>query len=354
MAIKQYMLHALRLAQQAKGQCAPNPCVGAVIVQSGDIIATGYHHGVGQPHAEIEALRQAIQGVKGASLYVTLEPCCHYGRTPPCTDALIKAGIKEVIYAYSDPNPHVSGRGVEQLQHAGIMVTKMLLEEVDDFYDSYAFWWKYQQPWVTLKLAMSLDGKIAGINNKPAMMTGEACHAFTHRQRYEADAIFTTINTVMNDDPQMNARLHDKVMAKRIYILDPQLKMPMGAKIWATAKKITLFYDDTLQSLKIANYQQQGAICIPIRSHAGRLDLLQLLEYIGQEGVHNLWVEAGGQVSEALLKQHLVQRAYFYVAPISLGEGATANFESAIHFSKAVKSVRWHSMGVDAMCQLNW
>lgn len=354
MTIEKHMLHALHLAQQAQGQCAPNPCVGAVLVRSDEVIAQGYHHSPGKPHAEIEVLQQAGNNAKGASMYVTLEPCCHYGRTPPCTQAIIDAGVREVIYAFLDPNPQVAGKGAQQLQQAGIDVRKVSLKPIDEFYQAYQYWWQHQQPWVTLKLAMSLDGKIADTDGRTAIITGSDCQRFTHQQRHDTDAILTSVKTIIKDNPQLNARLTSDAIAKPIYIIDSALAIPEHAHIWSTAKNLTLLHSERVTTAKTKQLEQKGARCIAVAENQSGLDLAAVLKIIGRDGMHNVWVEAGGRLSQALLEQRFVQRAYFYIAAKSLGEQALTGLSKAINFSQQVKQIHWQSMGVDAICQLDW
>lgn len=354
MTTEQYILHALHLADQARGHCAPNPCVGAIVVRNNQIIAQGYHHGPGKPHAEAEALQQAGSNAKGASLYITLEPCCHYGRTPPCTDAIEAAGIKNVYYAFDDPNPQVRGLSQQHLEKRGIEVTKVSVDKVNEFYQSYQYWWQHKRPWLTIKLAMSLDGKIAGSEGKTIMITGSECQRFTHQQRLRSDAILTSVNTIIKDNPQMNVRVSAQPQAKPVYIIDTQLQIPENAYIWNTAKSLTLLHSEQATQAKIQAVIQKGARCIAINTNGTRLDLSQVLHIIGLDGIQDLWVEAGGRLTQAFLEERLVQRAYFYVAAKSLGENALTGLSKAMDFSQQAKTVHWQGMGSDAICQLDW
>ncbi|MGB6976420.1 MAG: bifunctional diaminohydroxyphosphoribosylaminopyrimidine deaminase/5-amino-6-(5-phosphoribosylamino)uracil reductase RibD, partial [Gammaproteobacteria bacterium] len=238
-----YLLEALELAELRRGFCAPNPAVGAVVVKQGRVLATGYHKASGQPHAEAEALGSLGDEARGATLYVTLEPCCHLGKkTPPCTELLIARGIREVYYGFTDPNPQVAGLGAQALQAAGIPCKHVPLASIDEFYQSYAHWWQTRQPWLTAKLALSLDGKIAGAKGKRMNITGAELQQYTHTLRHQADALLTTARTILNDDPQMNVRLGDKVIAKPLYIIDRELYLPLTARIWQTAKTICILH----------------------------------------------------------------------------------------------------------------
>src|SRR3990167_7826390 len=207
-----YLNEALVLAKKRRGFCAPNPSVGAVIVKNRKMIGSANHWAAGYFHAERQALMEIGKKAKGASLYVTLEPCCHWGKTPPCTDIIIHSGIKKVFYAARDPNPIISGKGIQILKSAGILCEQIKLPAIDLFYQSYYYWTQHHLPWVTAKLAMSLDGKIAGPQGEPVSLTGAQLNTFTHQSRRESDAILTTVNTIIHDDPQMNVRLHDEII----------------------------------------------------------------------------------------------------------------------------------------------
>jgi len=200
-----YLEQALQMAQLRRGFCAPNPSVGAVIVSGETIISRGHHVAAGHPHAEVDALKKLPTVPKDARMFVTLEPCCHYGKTPPCTNAIIEAGIKEVIYAFRDPNPIVAGKGELVLQEAGIDCRQVSHPEIDRFYQSYAYWQANKKPWVTAKLAMTLNGKIAKEKGEPIAITSPALQEVTHQLRKQADGILTTVKTILADDPQLNA-----------------------------------------------------------------------------------------------------------------------------------------------------
>jgi diaminohydroxyphosphoribosylaminopyrimidine deaminase/5-amino-6-(5-phosphoribosylamino)uracil reductase len=220
-----YLRKALELAKIHRGFCSPNPSVGAVIVRSGLVVAAGYHTAAGQAHAEIDALRKLPDGgARGATIYITLEPCCHFGRTPPCTDAIKKSGLKRVVYGYRDPNPVMSGKSEAALTTVGIICEHIHLPEINNFYSSYQHWHLTKKPFITAKIALSLDGKIAGKNSEPVRITGAALNELTHYSRKKSDAILTTSVTILQDDPQMNVRSSGQVYAKPLYILDSKLR----------------------------------------------------------------------------------------------------------------------------------
>ena len=294
-----YLKQALTLAKSYRGYCAPNPAVGAVLVEEGKIIAEGTHTGPGSSHAEVDAIKRAPQITPSTILYVTLEPCSHQGRTPPCVDAIIHAGIKTVYFAFKDPNPIIAGQSV--LNEKGIHCEQVSVDEINDFYRSYAYWTKHKKPFVTAKLAMSMDGKIAGKHSKPVLITGSKTNQFTHELRNKSDAILTSARTIINDDPQMNVRLNQQTHSKPLYILNSNLTLPDSAKIFETAKSVTVFNPD----------ENEPKVC---------LDLL--LTSIGQDGVHDLLIEAGGRCFNQFIKENLVNIAYVYVAKKVLGSDA--------------------------------
>jgi diaminohydroxyphosphoribosylaminopyrimidine deaminase/5-amino-6-(5-phosphoribosylamino)uracil reductase len=376
---QQYLKQALALALTRKGYCAPNPSVGAVIVKQGKIIGSGNHWASGFPHAEVAALEGLTpEETDGATIYVTLEPCCHWGKTPPCIDRLIQYRFAKVIFGLPDPNPNVAGKGAAALTQAGILCEQLTLPEIVSFYESYQFWWKYRRPRVIAKLAVSLDGKIALKNGKPISLTGAAVGQFTHLQRRYADAILTTAMTIQHDDPALNVRLLGEVggniaileegvnpISKPIYILDSDCRIPLTAKIWNTASRVTIFHahnlsDEGNKALKA--FKEQGANTVPLPLKTSeispgsthRLDLKVALEAMGADGIHECWVEAGGQCFTGLLQEKLVQRAYIYVAPKCLGRDAWPGFPVDSDVFVGAKDYNWQIIGEDAVCEFNW
>lgn len=348
---------ALELARTGKGYCAPNPCVGAVVVKEGSVIATGYHRGSGYPHAEVEALKQLSFALScHADVYVTLEPCCHHGKTPPCTDAIIQSGIRQVFYGLKDPDYRVSGKGIAILEAAGIICTYLPLPEINAFYQSYCYWQKYKKPYVTAKLALSADGKIAGVGGKPVKISGAKAALFTHQQRHQADALLTTARTIGCDNPQLNVRLPDKIGQKAVYVLDRTLSIPATAQIFATAKSLTLFHSNKVCENRIAHYRNQGAICIevPEMNEQPLLAWETVLSELGKAGIHDLWVEAGGRCFESLILANCLQKAYLYFSPNYLGVESQSAFSAEQNLFANVQEITWQVLGGDAVCQLTW
>lgn len=350
-----YLQQALQLAKTRQGFCAPNPSVGAVIVREGNILATGFHFAAGAPHAEIEALNHCSDP-KNATIYVTLEPCCHHGKTPPCTDALIQAKVKRVVYGYRDPNVLVSGKGHQQLQEAGITCEYIAVPDIAEFYASYRYWQQTKLPFITAKLAMTLDGKIAGKEGKPIAITGKMINQFTHQQRKQSDAILTTVKTILHDDPQLNSRLADEIIAKPVYILDQRLQLSKTARIFSTAKTITIFHGKQASVKNRLDLEAMGARCISIDTidateNHHQLDLYEVIKNIGHDGVHDLWVEAGGKCFNSIINMTVAKKAYIYISPWVATEGQAIVLEK---FFKTPTSVNWKQFGQDVMCEICW
>jgi 3,4-dihydroxy 2-butanone 4-phosphate synthase/GTP cyclohydrolase II len=355
---RDYLRLALQQAQIRRGFCAPNPAVGAVVVDGqGHLLAQGYHLGCGYAHAEVDALAACADlDLQDATVYVTLEPCCHQGRTPPCTDLLIRRQVKRVIFAYLDPNPQVAGQGQRLLQAAGVDCQHIPLDAIDDFYRSYTHWQQQGTPWVTVKLALSADEKIAGPNGETVVITGQHAQQFTHTQRQKADAILSTAQTVIADNPQLNVRL-ESAYRKPLYLLDSELRTPLTAKIWATCEAVTIFHAEQACPQRLKMLRQHGADCRCIASDAQGLDLSAVLTSIGHDGVHDLWVEAGGRCSQALWAVGGVRTLYMYQSEKYLGEQALPAFREGLNYQtlcQQATQVHCASLGDDRMSCLQF
>lgn len=348
-----YLTQALNLAKIRRGFCSPNPSVGAIITLENKVLATGYHLACGEPHAEVDALKKLAMKAQDATIYVTLEPCCHWGKTPPCTDALIQAGIKRVVYGYNDPDPEVSSKGILALQAKGIVCEHLPLPEITAFYASYQHWHEKKQPFITAKIAFTLDGKIAGKSGERIQITGKALQEFTHVFRKTTDAILTTTKTILHDDPQLNARLTEETIAKPIYILDSELNLQQTATIFKTAKSLIVFHAENASLKRQQQLTKLGVRCIPIDKNAQGLDLKKAIHRIGQDGIHDLWIEAGGKCFAAFVAQNLLQRAFMYVAPRWLGDGQAA-FGEDFSLDLGKCEIHWEQFGKDALCDIRW
>jgi len=319
----QYMQRALDLAALALGRTSPNPVVGAVIVKNGVIVGEGYHQKAGTPHAEIHALQQAGEQARGADIYVTLEPCSHYGRTPPCADALIEAGVRRVVAAVLDPNPKVSGRGMEKLKKAGIATQIGVLEQSARRLNEAFF--KYVstgRPLVSLKTAMTLDGKIATAQGSSRWITGGEARRHVHRLRNQYDAIMVGIGTVLADDPLLNTRLDDEEARDPIrIIIDGQLLLPHDTQIVKTSnRQPTLVYTShgADHDREVA-LRDKGLEIIRINGSPDYLDMGQVMDDLGKRQITCVLVEGGAGLNASLLQQHLVDKLYWFIAPKMVG-----------------------------------
>jgi diaminohydroxyphosphoribosylaminopyrimidine deaminase/5-amino-6-(5-phosphoribosylamino)uracil reductase len=318
-----YIKLALRLAAKGAGWVSPNPMVGAVVVQGGQIVGQGYHRRVGAPHAEVEALRQAGDAARGADLYVTLEPCNHQGRTPPCTQAILAAGVSRVIIATPDPNPKVAGGGSAYLRSQGVAVeTGVLAAEARRLNEAWFHWMATGLPWVIAKAACSLDGKIATATGESQWLTGEAARTYGHRLRHRVDAILVGINTALSDDPQLTTRLprgrgRDPVRV----VLDSRLRLPLEARLLHLDSPSPTWVATTREAPKekIRAIKDLGAEVLVFPPKSGRVPLKPLLELLGRQQVQSLLVEGGAEVLGGFFDQRLVNQFYFFLAPKILG-----------------------------------
>lgn len=324
---EKYMGRAVELAVQALGRTSPNPVVGAVVVLEGEVVGEGYHQLAGTPHAEIHALNQAGERARGATLYVTLEPCCHYGKTPPCVDAIIGSGIKRVVVAIQDPNPQVSGQGIARLKAAGIEVEVGVLEE--EARRANEFFFKFittGMPFVALKTAMTMDGKIATRTGDSRWVTGEKARRFVHELRNIYDAVLVGVGTVLKDNPMLNTRLD--VAGKRDpmrVILDGRLEIPLDSQIVLTSnQQCTLVVTSRKADIgKIAVLEDAGVEVLQLGDKPDFIPLVPVLEELARLGVTSILVEGGGQVNASFLEAGLVDKVYWFIAPkICGGESA--------------------------------
>lgn len=319
-----YMRRALNLAAKAQGQTSPNPMVGALIVKAGKIIAEGYHHKAGQDHAEIVALKKAGSAAKGATLYVTLEPCCHTGKTGPCVDAIIKAKIKRVVFGTIDPDPRVDGRGAAILRKAGIEVTGgVLADEAVRLNLAFHYFHKYGRPFVTLKLAQSLDGRIATSTGDSKWITGKDARKFAHYLRAEADAVVVGTGTVKKDNPSLTVRLVEGKNPYRI-VLSRSLDFPANSTLVAKNKDFRTIIASTQKSAERYSRTRHGKQLIywSIRSDkSGLLNLKDLLEKCRSFGLRSILVEGGSELATSFLKAGLVNKVVTITAPCIIGDG---------------------------------
>ncbi len=313
------MTKAIALAKKGRYTTDPNPRVGCLLVKNNRIITEGWHKKAGQGHAEVEALKQ-VSNAKGATAYVTLEPCSHYGKTPPCCDALIDAGVSRVVVAMQDPNPLVACAGLKKLQQAGIEVVCGVLEE-DAKAINRGFIKRMTKglPFIRSKLAMSLDGRTAMANGESKWITGGRARADVQRLRAESSAIVTGINTVLADDPSLNVRLEEQVLQPVRVVLDNHLQMPPDAKM-ATLEGRSLILTISSNDSKKQALQQAGFEVFTLPEKKGRLDLQAVFGFLGEQQINEVLIEAGAVLNGALLDSGLVDEWIVYLAPVILGD----------------------------------
>ncbi len=337
MAEEQFMKRAIELAKQGAGWTAPNPLVGAVVVKNGRVIGEGYHRKYGELHAERNALAACTEDPAGATLYVTLEPCCHYGKTPPCTEIIIEKKIAKVVIGSRDPNPKVAGKGARILREHGIEVVEDYMREACDALNPVFFHYiTTKTPYVVLKFAMTLDGKIATRTGASKWITGEAARNHVHQLRSRYAGILAGIGTVLADDPMLNCRIDGAHQPLRI-ILDSHLRIPMGSRLVRSAKEYPLLIvcnestrDREEGTNRIQKLEEAGAKVWTLPEKNGHPDLNVLMQRLGEEKIDSVLIEGGGTVNEAALKAHIVHHVYAYIAPkIFGGEDAKTPVEGS-------------------------
>lgn len=326
-----FMARAMHLAEKGLYSTRPNPRVGCVIVNHGDVIGEGFHLQAGGPHAEIHALRKAGASAQGSTVYVTLEPCSHHGRTPPCADALIEAGVQRVMVAMSDPNSEVAGQGLERLRAAGIEVDCGLLEpEAAALNPGFIKRMRCGRPWLRVKLAMSLDGRTAMASGESQWITGEAARQDVQRLRARSCAILTGGGTVREDNPSLNVRLNAEQLARPVaddqplrVILSAKGEKLSTSKLFDIDGNILIFYGSEMpDSIR----ERANVECLKIASDSSWLDLNAVMDELGKRGINECHVEAGATLSGALLEAGLVDEIIVYMAPLIMGDQARGLF----------------------------
>lgn len=319
------MARALQLAERGLWTTSPNPRVGCVLVREGEIVAEGWHERAGEPHAEVHALRAAGELARGATAYVTLEPCSHHGRTPPCAEALIGAGVSRVVAAMRDPNPLVAGNGLAMLQAAGIETACGLLEnEARELNIGFVARMTRGRPWLRLKAAASLDGKTALNNGISQWITGLEARRDGHRWRARACAILTGIGTVRDDDPQLSVREVDTPRQPLRVVVDSKLEIPLTAKILRGGPVLVAAAVD--DEKRANSLRATGAEVVVLPNPHGKVELSGLLEELGRRGINEVHVEAGFKLNGSLLREGLVDELLLYLAPCLIGHDASGLF----------------------------
>ena len=321
---EKYMSVAIELAKKGYGYTAPNPVVGAVIVKDGCIIGQGYHEKYGEPHAERNALASCSQSPEGATIYVTLEPCCHHGKQPPCTEAILAAGIAHVVVGSDDPNPLVAGKGIRQLRENGVTVTEHCLQgECDRLNEVFFHYIQTKRPFVVLKYAMTLDGKIAAYTGASQWITGEAARNHVQQQRHRYRGIMVGVGTVLADNPRLTCRIPGGRSPIRI-LCDTHLRTPMNANVVTTARETpTILATCCTDPERQRPYEEAGCQVLCVEEQDGHVNLPQLMERLGEMQLDSILLEGGGTLNWAALESGIVQKVQAYIAPKLLG-GRTA------------------------------
>ncbi|MGP1717530.1 MAG: bifunctional diaminohydroxyphosphoribosylaminopyrimidine deaminase/5-amino-6-(5-phosphoribosylamino)uracil reductase RibD [Methylophilus sp.] len=325
----EWMTQALRQAERGLYTTSPNPHVGCVIVKNGQLIGEGAHLKAGEPHAEVHALRQAGINAKGATAYVTLEPCSHYGRTPPCAHALVEAGVSRVVVAMQDPNPLVAGKGIAYLQTHGIEVSAGLLEtQALRLNPGFVSRMMQQRPYVRLKVAASLDGRTALANGVSQWITSPAARRDVHHWRARSCAMLTGIGTVLHDDPSLTVRDVESTRQPLRVIVDSQLRIPLAAKVLQQGQAIIAYATAPTEALqdKLARLQSLGVQTVALPNADGQVDVAALLHKLAEQQINEVMVEAGAALNGALLQTGLVDELLLYYAPKLMGDASAGMF----------------------------
>ncbi|MBI4352734.1 MAG: bifunctional diaminohydroxyphosphoribosylaminopyrimidine deaminase/5-amino-6-(5-phosphoribosylamino)uracil reductase RibD [Candidatus Omnitrophica bacterium] len=320
-----FMRRAIGLARRGVGRVHPNPLVGAVVVKGGRIIGEGAHEKFGGPHAEVCAIGSAKANPAGSTLYVTLEPCDHFGKTPPCTDFILQKGVRKVVVAAKDPNPLVSGKGLRRLRKKGVrVVTGVLEKEALELNKDFRHWIRKRMPYVTVKVAQSLDGKIATRTGLSRWITGREARLWGHQLRAFSDAVLVGVNTLLKDDPRLDVRLpkgrEGRQSAPARVVLDSSLRTPPQARLFSKGTRGPVILAVTKKAAKkrIGLFKGKAEI-LWVKEKGGRVDLRSLFEMLGKRGIVRVLIEGGGETIASAFAERLVQEAYFLIAPKILG-----------------------------------
>lgn len=329
MTDQEYMLRAIQLAKKGEGWTNPNPMVGAVIVKDGRIIGEGYHKKCGELHAERNAIASLTESAEGATIYVTLEPCCHYGKTPPCTEAIIEQKIKKVVIGSRDPNPKVAGKGAQILRESGITVVQdFMREECDRLNPVFFHYITTKIPYVVMKYAMTLDGKIATKTGASKWITGEPARQEVQHMRHRYMGIMAGIGTVLADDPMLNVRVEGWKSPVRI-VCDSSLRIPLDSQIVRSAKEYRTIVayagreenEEITEKItkKIEQLHAKGVDTVCCPDEKGQIDLKKLMTYLGNEGIDSILLEGGGTLNDSALRAGIVKEVHCFIAPKLFG-----------------------------------
>ncbi|MFD1039993.1 bifunctional diaminohydroxyphosphoribosylaminopyrimidine deaminase/5-amino-6-(5-phosphoribosylamino)uracil reductase RibD [Virgibacillus byunsanensis] len=338
---EEYMRFALQLASTVSGQTSPNPPVGSVVVKEGQVVGFGAHLKAGEAHAEVHALQMAGDNAKGATIYVTLEPCSHHGRTPPCADLIIEKGISRAVIAVTDPNKKVAGRGIEKLKSAGIEVELGVLEAEGETVNAVFFHYtKTKTPFVTVKSATTLDGKTATVTGESKWITGKAARQDVHSYRHTHDAILVGVNTVIADNPKLTTRLANGVGKNPLRIvLDTRLRTPIDANVVTDNEaKTWIFTGKQVTKEEIEPFKAKDGVTV-IQLDDEKINIDNVLQILGSEGIMSLFVEGGAEINDAFLQQKKINQMIMYLAPMLLGGKTAPTSFTGVGFESLTESL---------------
>ena len=316
---KKYMDLTLKLAERGRGYVSPNPLVGCIIVKRGKIVGRGYHKKYGESHAEINALKAAGKKANNATMYINIEPCSHWGKTSPCTEKIVEAGIREVVVGMEDPNPLVDG--YKELKFRGLKTRiGILRDKAKKINESYIKYMKTKKPFIILKLAMSLDGKIATSSGDSKYITSVDARKYVHQLRNDVDAIMVGINTILRDDPILDSRLvHGKNPTK--VIVDSTLKISERSKVFKDPSKVIIATTKKAPKIKVDKLHQKGATVLVLNSKKGLVDLIELVKELGKSEIASVMIEGGAELSGNAIKEGIVDKLFIFTAPKLIGNG---------------------------------
>jgi len=354
---ERWMKRVLRLAELGRGRTSPNPMVGAILVKDGEVAGEGYHAKAGEAHAEIIALQQAREEARGAVLYLNLEPCTHYGKTPPCAPQVIESGVKRVVIGMEDPNPLVKGKGIEVLRRAGLDVEVGILEkECQRLNEAFCKYILKKEPFVILKVAATMDGKIATRNGDSKWISGEASRRFVHKLRNQVDGVLVGIGTVLKDDPQLTARIRGGRDPYRI-VLDSRLKIPEEAKVIGTSPSKTIIaVAEFAPKDKIEKLEKRGVQILILDSQEGKINLKSCLSKLGEIGMMSLLVEGGSQINGSFLDEGLIDKLLLFLSPKLIGDHQALGIfggrgVSSLEEAVALKEMKTRRVGEDILLE---
>jgi diaminohydroxyphosphoribosylaminopyrimidine deaminase / 5-amino-6-(5-phosphoribosylamino)uracil reductase len=354
---EKWMRRVLHLAEKGRGRTSPNPMVGAVLVKRGKVVGEGYHARAGEPHAEIVAIEKAGERAKEATLYINLEPCTHYGKTPPCAPAVIESGVRKVIVGIEDPNPLVKGRGVALLKQAGLDVrVGILARECQRLNEAFCKVMVQHEPFITLKAAATLDGKLATRNGESQWITGEVSRRFVHRLRNQVDGVVVGIGTVLKDDPMLTARVRGGRDPYRI-VFDSRLRIPENARVIDLSPSKTIVATTEMASRdKIERLQNKGVRILVSDSKSGKVDLKSSLLKLAELGMMSLLLEGGSQLSGSFLDQRLIDKVLLFLSPKLIGDPEAPGIFSGLgvaHLKEAIplRDLKVRKIGEDILVE---